>query len=440
MYKRAAGTIVASLLTFALGAHAAELTVGPGKQFARIEPAMAKAKAGDTILVWPLPEGKAYDRVTLYVMTPKLTIKAMPLKPGDRVPLSGKGFDYSGRGKVPRAIVQFNPGADGCVLEGFLLAGAHNNSHNGAGVRINKANDITIRRCEISGNDMGVMSSGDGTFKTAADQLIEGCLIHSNGDPTEPGQNHNLYLGGMSATLCGCEVHSSLTGHNIKSRAHLTKVLWCYVHDSANRELDLVDAQGDTTYAHSDALIVGNIIVKSPRCQNHGVINFGQDGRHEHDGTIYLINNTILTPFITPVLTLSAAKGGAVIQNNIFWDASSGQHGQKLVDAKGDQTVSGQCNWLSAGFSGPATDALKLQKTFLAKPMQSPPLADPAKGDFHMAKDDPAIVNAGATIDEALLKLLGGKLCQYKSPQGKEPRPTDDKPDLGAYEYVGKTK
>jgi hypothetical protein len=440
MCNRTLGTIVASLLMLAFAAHATELTVGPGKQFDRIEAALAKAKAGDTILVWPRAQGTPYINVTMYVTTPKLTIKAMRLKPEDRVALSGKGFDYSGRGKVPRAIVQFNPGADGCVLEGFRLAGAHNKSHNGAGVRIDQANDITIRQCEVYGNDMGIMSSGDGTFKTAANQLIEGCLICLNGDPGEPGQNHNLYLGGTSATVCACEVHSPLTGHNIKSRAHLTKVLWCYVHDSANRELDLVDAQGDTTYSGSDALVVGNIIVKSPRCQNHGVINFGQDGRHEHDGTIYLVNNTIVTPFITPVLTLSAAKGGAVIQNNIFWDASASQHGQKLVDAKGEQAISGQCNWLSAGFGAAALQSLKLAQTFVAKPSQSPPLADPAKGDFRLTIADPTIVNAGAALDETLLKLLGGKLYQYKPPQDKEPRPTDDKPDLGAYEYVGKAK
>ncbi len=304
--------ICLALAAFVGLAAAAELAVGPGKQFDRIEPALARAKPGDTILVFPPGEGQAYEKVALYVATPKLTIKAKTARAGDRIILSGKGFDYSGRGHIPRAIVQFSPGADGCTLEGFELAAAHNESHNGAGVRINQANDVTIRRCEIHGNDMGIMSNGDGTEKTAVNQRIENCLIHSNGDRSEPGYNHNLYLGGTSVTVEACEVHSSLTGHNIKSRARLTRVLWCYVHDSANRELDLVDAR-DTTAEHSDAVVAGCVIVKGAECENRAVIHFGKDGKSEHDGTIYLIHNTIVTPYISPLLTLSADKASAVM-------------------------------------------------------------------------------------------------------------------------------
>jgi hypothetical protein len=106
-------------------------------------------------------------------------------------------------------------------------------------VCINQANSIIVRDCVIHHNDMGIMSNGDGTPDTATDQRIEGCLIHSNGDPADPGFNHNLYLGGTSVTLIGCEVHSSLTGHNVKSRAHRTTVLASFIHDAANREFDL---------------------------------------------------------------------------------------------------------------------------------------------------------------------------------------------------------
>ena len=130
---------------------------------------------------------------------------------------------------------------------------------------------------------MGVMSNGDGTPNAAADQRIEYCEIHHNGDPAEPGQNHNLYLGGTSVTLSFCEIHSSLTGHNVKSRAHQIRVQYCFIHDSANRELDLVDSD-DTARPESHALLLGNIIVKSPQCAgNRSVIHFGQDGGKERD-------------------------------------------------------------------------------------------------------------------------------------------------------------
>ena len=143
---------------------------------------------------------------------------------------------------MPRAIFQFNPEATGCRLEGFELSGAHNESHNGAGVRINQADHVTIHDCSIHDNDMGIMSNGNGSLASAVDQRIEHCAIHHNGDLARPGYNHNLYLGGTSVTLRFCEVAHSLTGHNVKSRAHYTRVEYCFVHDSANREFDLVDA------------------------------------------------------------------------------------------------------------------------------------------------------------------------------------------------------
>ena len=234
---------------------------------------------------------------------------------------------------MPRAIFQFNPGSDHCTLEGFELSGAHNSSHNGAGVRINQANHVSVRSCSIHDNDMGIMSNGDGSLAAAVDQRIEECRIYRNGDPAEPGQNHNLYLGGTSVTLRFCEIHHSLTGHNVKSRAHYTRVEYCYVHHSANREFDLVDA-AETARPESDAVLLGNIIVKDPKCNgNHAVIHFGQDGGRPHDGTLYLTFNTIVTPFVSPVVELSTAGAKAR-----FWATSLRRHhqaGQQVAGVRG---------------------------------------------------------------------------------------------------------
>lgn len=438
--KKTVYTFACVLTSGAFLSLAADLTVGPGKTYPRIEDAVAKAKAGDSILVHPQADNKPYEKVALYIPAPRLTIKAVTA-PGEHIPLSGKDFDYSGAGKTPRAIIQFNKGTDGCTFEGFELSGAHNESHNGAGIRINQANDVVIRNCRIHNNDMGIMSNGDGSPATAANQLIERCLIYSNGDPAEPGYNHNLYLGGTSVTLLGCEIHSSLTGHNVKSRAHRTSVIACYVHDSANREFDLVDGKGDTSAPESDAILAGNIIVKAKNCSgNRAVIHFGQDGGNEHNGTLYLIHNTIVTPFISPVAHLSAPKASAKLINNIVWDGGAGQNGQKLAEtratAAGAQSVSGACNWFSSGFRGPGLDGLALKQTFLADPGAAPPFADTAKGDFHLSRKDSNITDAGQALAEDLMKVVGKRLKQYKSPQSEEDRPAAGKPDLGAYELA----
>lgn len=151
------------------------------------------------------------------------------------------------------------------------------------------------------------MSNGDFAAGTGAEQLIESCTIVENGSEKDPGYNHNLYLGGHSVTVKGCEIARSVTGHNLKSRAHSNIVTECNIHDSANRELDFVDAQGTTDVPGSDAVLTRNIIAKSPDCSgNHGVIHFGKDGSSTRTGTLRLEKNRVSTPFSTPIIDISS--------------------------------------------------------------------------------------------------------------------------------------
>ena len=406
--------------------------MGPGQKFARLEEAVGAAKAGDTVVVFPQPANRPYPAVALFVRTPRLTIRA---EGKDRIPLSGSGFSYSGDGKIPRAIVQFGPGGDGCVLQGFELFDAHNESHNGAGVRINQANDVTIRNCDIHGNDMGIMSNGDGTLHAGVNQLIEQCLIHGNGTDKDPGYNHNLYLGGTSVRLIACEVFGSTTGHNVKSRAHQTYILNCYIHDAANREIDLVDAKGDTTEPGSDAVIVGNVIVKDPKCfGNRGVIHFGQDGGHEHDGRAWLTHNTIVTPFVAPVVMLSSPKATARLINNIVFDGGSGQKGQVLVDSRkaGQTAFEGTNNWLSAGFGANLSQAML--KSHIAAKGEQPLFVDADNSDYRPTPRASGVIDSGAALPAELVTLLGEKLYEIRMPLDRALRADDGKPDLGAYE------
>ena len=291
----------------------ATLKVGPGKEFARIEDAVARASSGDTILVYPDPSG--YPRTALRIQVASLTIRGIGLKP---VAVTGQGFDYSGSGSAPRAIIQVEPGGEKAKIENLDLSGAHNQSFNGAGVRIQAASDVTVRDCAIHDNDMGIMSNGkEGDPKAASNQLVEYCLIERNGNTKDPGYNHNLYLGGTSVFLSHCEVRNSTTGHNIKSRAHYIEIKGCYVHDAANREIDLPEAW-DTSQPNSNAVLIGNRIVKDPYCPgNREVIHFGRE-KGTREGSIYLYFNTIVTPFASPVLDVTTSKGLVVASENTF--------------------------------------------------------------------------------------------------------------------------
>lgn len=397
------------------------LRVGPGQKYASIEDAVRDAKAGDVVEVHPLEKNRPYEKVAVYVTQRNLTIRGVPPRKGERVRLSGRGFEYSGDGTTPRAIFQFNRGADGCVLEGFDLSGAHNASHNGAAVRIQDACRVTVRDCDISENDMGIMSGG-----TAAEQLIEHCRIRKNGDPREPGMSHNLYLGGASVTVRFCEISHSVTGHNVKSRAHVTRVEYSYVHDSANREFDLVDAD-ETETPQSDAVLLGNVIVKAREAAgNRTVVHFGQDGGLEHDGALYLVHNTIVTPYGTPVIDLTAPKARAFVTGNIFWDAGAKAGRQILCEET--TRIAGGRNWFSRGFAG-----LKLDGSIFG---EDPGFADPARGDFRLARPAAGILDGGYPVKEVKLPASAEPplAWQYKPPLGKEKRPSVARPALGAYQ------
>ncbi len=382
----AACTALLAGCLLAASSPAATLEVGPGKPFSRIEQANAQARPGDVILVHPNAGGQPYEGTAVFVRQARLTFRAVPAAGSRWVQIDGSGFDYSGSGSTPRAIFQFNAGTDHCVLEGFELSGAHNGSHNGAGVRINQANHVTIRHCSIHNNDMGIMSNGDGSLDRGVNQVIEFCEIHHNGAPADPGYNHNLYLGGTSVTLRACEVYSSLTGHNVKSRAHHNRVESCYIHDSANREFDLVDA-ADTARPDSHAVLLGNVVVKDLNCRgNRSVIHFGQDGGKEHDGTLHLMFNTIVTPFLSPVVELSAPKAKAQLTGNLVWDAGRRQNGQQLIAVRAGAELnhaSGTHNRLGGLFVALQGTALD-PATNVIQRFDATPFADPAQHDYRV--------------------------------------------------------
>jgi len=415
-------------------ADAAVLQVGAGRKYVAIDKAYEAATIGDVILVHPRPGNVPYREVALLVKKRRITFRAA-INGNRRVRLSGAGYDYSGRGPVPRAIFQFGRGADGCVVEGFELFEAHNSTHNAAGVRINQANDITIRNCDIHDNDMGVMSNGDGTQQAAVNQHIENCIIHRNGSSRDPGQNHNLYLGGTSVVISGCQIHHAVTGHNVKSRAHQTRIEYSFIHDSSNREIDLVDS-ADTAVEQSNAVLIGNVIVKDPRCKgNREVIHFGRDGSNGHDGTLYLVHNTIVTTFISPIVALSTPKAKARLVNNIIWDGGRNLRRMTLVKVRNGAdpgNLAGSHNWLSPGLGELAHTSMSPEANIIGRGNR-PAFFNASRGDFRLAQLDARIVDAGLSLTDTDLPAV---LRAYQHPAGTSERKAVARPDLGAFEYV----
>ena len=159
---------------------------------------------------------------------------------------------------------------------------------------------------------------------------------------------------------------------------------------------------------------------------NRGVIHFGQDGRRQHDGTIWLANNTIITPYAMPVLTLSASKTASVWLNDIVCDPTGKQRHQTLISAKDveGQAARGSHNALSVGFEEAALrDTLHLAAGH--------PLAfvDPARGNYRLRAPLSAV---GQALPEELRQLIGPALLEYVAPLQAKPRDDAAHPTLGA--------
>jgi hypothetical protein len=244
-------------------------------------------------------------------------------------------------------------------------------------------------------------------------------------------------------TLHACEVYSSLTGHNVKSRAHFNRIEYCYIHDSANREFDLVDA-ADTARPGSHAVLIGNIIVKDPNCSgNRSVIHFGQDGGREHDGTLHLRSNTVITPFIAPVVELSAPGAKAELIGNIVWDGGHRQSGQKLVAVRAGarlENASGRHNRLGGLFQGLDGTALDAATNPIGR-FDSPLFDDPAQHDYRLLPSVAGQLVAPPDAAQIALPPLPGAAqtggdpplaWQYRHPADKQRRETEAVLTLGA--------
>src|SRR5262249_28357686 len=81
----------------------------------------------------------------------------------------------------------------------------------------------------------------------------------------------------------------------------------------------------------SDSVLLGNIIRKAPKMSgNKTVIHFGKDGKADHTGTIFLVHNTITTPYKSPVVDLSAPGAKQLEVNNVGVKGEEGVAWEKI--------------------------------------------------------------------------------------------------------------
>jgi hypothetical protein len=185
-------------------------------------------------------------------------------------------------------------------------------------------------------------------------------------------------------------------------------------------------------------VLIGNLVVKDRQCRgNREVVHFGSDGGRDRQGTLYLVHNTVVTPFAAPVVRLSAPGSRAILVGNVVSDGGSGPEEQLLAVGPGEGgnpvPVAGQWNWFGPGYRLPGGTRLAADANIAGR---EPDLdfawdgyAHPREMPRSSASKNRIPVPAfpGAELEDDLLRW------QYLHPAGGERRRDGDIPFLGAF-------
>jgi hypothetical protein len=338
---------------------------------------------------------------------------------GSRPVIDGTGLNVTGQNPHPRALFEFR--GNNWAVENLEFRNAHNKATNGSGIRVLNVTNVTVRDSYIHHNDMGIQASGFGEL------LFERLEVAFNGKKSPYKLAHNIYIGdGDKVVFRYCYVHDAVSGQNVKTRTHYVELLYSYIADSNEGEVVLVDSER-TAQPNSNALVMGNVIVsKTVRAGNRNkFVEFGSDTGHPPDGTLSLINNTMVAGNTRiEFLWSTQARSRIEAYNNIF-------SGSRAIVGISKGGVSGAGNWVQTNAWAPGS----FKRTHTAS---SPGFVSPSTRDFHLL--DTASARDGG---EAALGYRDGKgiffnvlpQLEYVEHLTTQPRPSDSLLDIGAFEF-----
>ena len=350
------------------------LSVGPGKTFAKPSEAAAAARDGDIVEI----SAGQYSGDAAVWRANNLVIRGV----GGRPHLSANGANAQGKAIW---VIQ----GDSTIVENVELSGAKVPDGNGAAIR-QEGRSLTLRNCYIHDNEMGILAGNPN-----GDVLIESSELSGSSGP----YNHNIYMGNIrSFTLRFSYIHHAREGHNVKTRARTSFILY-------NRIMD--ENTGTSSYAidipnGGRSYVVGNLIQKGPRAQNQNVIAYAAEGATNEWQEFYLVNNTIVSSFGRGRFLSISGSPKTLVVNNIF--------------------------------TGPGVTAPTFSKTDPNLTSMDPLFQDVAKFDYRLKLGSPAIdkgINPGSVNDFDLAPEF-----QYAHPADHQKRIAIGAIDLGAYEYT----
>lgn len=447
LQRGGAGLGVACLMFVMLAAPAsgAVYDVGPGKPYATIGAVpITSLNPGDVVNIHPkVGNTPYYEKVALSrsgTQANPITFQGVPDEQGNLPILDGTNAVQVGSAtNLDRGLIQTGSGSSGTgnyiVIQNLELRNAYytnqfirngsyyNYAQNAAGVFVQNGAGVVIRNCRIHGNGNGIQTGGKSQGVT--NLLIEACHVEGNG-VVGSTQHHNFYVGAEPVTVQYCYIgslRSGANGQNYKDRSSGTVFRYNWMHGGPNGQLDLVD--GGTQPA--DAYVYGNVFIKNNTSGNGRLVMFGGDSGGNRAGTLYFVNNTVVT---TRSLTyvFQASSGNAVqMHNNIVYYPGGGN--SPWIDGGSGGTVTGTYNWISPGY---LANGAVLTNTIPASG-NNPGFVNYAAQDYRLAAGS-ACINAGATTWPG--QASSTATMQYLAECQGQPRPVDSRIDIGAYEYA----
>lgn len=389
------------------------LKVGPGQEFDVPSKAAKAARDGDTVEI----AAGVYPGDVAEWNADNLTIRGV----GGRAHMNAKGRSLGG--KATWVIV-----GDNAVVENIEFSNSRVRDLNGAGIRL-EGSGLTVRNSYFHDNQMGILTGR----KPDSDILIEGSEFARNivDYPKTRRLGHNIYIGRVrSFTLRNSYVHSGAWGHNIKSRAAQTRLLYNLIVDgrdgSASYQVDLANG--------GRAWLVGNVIQQGKKAENWALVSFGAEARAASD-RLAMVNNTLINDRGSGVFLQNRSPGTATLINNIL--AGSGTPANGPATLRNNLMVKSVTagivgSLIGSGRAGPTSG--ELAGNFTAR---SAGFVDPGRMNFALTENSPAR-NIG--VEPGLVNSWPSRpSAQYLHARRQVPRPNDGKIDIGAYEFSAPT-
>lgn len=284
-------------------------------------------------------------------------------------------------------------GAD-TTIEGIEFSGAKVPHRNGAGIRL-EGPGLTVRNSYFHDNENGILTGRH----LESDIVVERSEFARNG--FGDGQSHNLYIGTVrSFTLRYSYSHRAIVGHNVKSRAIKSYVLYNRIADEqdgrASYAIDLPD--GGLSF------VMGNLIQQGPENDNRTVVAYGLEGYKNVLNELYLVSNTLVNddPKGGRFVFIQPGADAVRVINNLF--AGPGE----LLAGKAD-----------------ARSNLRTAKA---------DFVDPDRLDYRLKPRAGGIgkgIDAGSAYGFSLRPA-----AEYLHPLDMRPRPSSGALDLGAHQHT----